>query len=161
MTTAHSPADRQSPTPATGGSAPRGRTPSGQVVRSAVVPSLAAGLLAVGTAAALAGGAGALGAVVGTACVLTFFGFGHVALTSIRMVSPWLSLVIALMTYALQVLALLAVYALFQSSPGWREAVSSTAVGLTVLACTGVWLAGLLHAARRTRTPIFETGGGR
>jgi len=131
------------------------------VMRSAVAPGLVAAMGCTIIALAVAGTPGLFGALVGAACVLGFFGFGQLVLEVFRSITPSMLLVIALMTYLLQVVALLAVYALFQDNPKWQQSISTTSLAVTAMVCTMIWMAGLVHAARRERIPLFETSESR
>ena len=133
------------------------RTP---LVRTALVPCLVVGTAAAMVAWTTTGSAGLLGAAVGTVLVVGFFGLGQLILTVCRDVSPPLLFVVALMSYLLQVVALLAVFAAFQRHPEWSDHASPRVVGLTLLACTLVWTSGLVLAARQERIPLYDLGGG-
>ena len=125
-------------------------------VRAAVLPSLVVGLLATAVSAAADGSAGAWGALLGLVLVTGFFVLGQVVLSVLRSIEPVMLLLVALMTYGLQIVVLLAVYASFQRHPSWGDAVSTQALGITVLACTAVWLVGIVWASRRERILLFE-----
>ncbi len=131
------------------------------VARFAVGPSLVTGLVCSLVGLVSAGSAGLYGALLGLGCVVAFFGFGHIVLETFRTIAPTFYLVIALLTYVLQVVALLGVFALFATRQKWQDTVSTTGLGLTIIACTMVWMAGLVLAARRERILLFETGGDR
>lgn len=139
MTTARSAAHRPAP-----------------VVRAAVIPSVVAGCVCGGVATGYAGRPGLYGAMMGLVLVLTFLGFGHVTLQTVSVVNPHFQLVIALLTYGLQVVALLAVFAAFQDNPAWTEAISAAAAGVTIMVCAVVWSAGRVIAAGRERRPLFD-----
>lgn len=131
------------------------------VVRAAVLPSVVAGLVCAGLATILAGRPGLYGALAGALLVAAFLGFGHLTLQLMSVVNPQFQLGIALLTYGLQVVALLAVYAAFSKNPAWTEAVSARAVGVTIMVCAIVWSAGRVIAAGRERRPLFDTEDGR
>ena len=115
-----------------------------------------AGAVCTVVAAVVAGSPGAWGALVGGALVLGFFGLGHAVLTVFRDVAPSLVLVVAMLTYALQAVALLAVYVAFARRPQWSEAVSTDALGLTALGCTLVWTTALVLTSRGARMPVYD-----
>jgi len=139
-------------------STPERRAP---VVRWAIAPSGAAGLICIGAATLVWGRAGLYGALGGMLLVVTFLGLGQLTLQLASVVNPSFQLVIAVLTYGLQVVALLAVYAAFQNSLAWTEAISSAAVGVTIMVCAVVWSAGRVVAATKERAPLFDTEGGR
>lgn len=126
------------------------------VVRWAVAPSAAAGVLCVAVATVISGRAGLYGATAGAVVLLVFLGFGHSTRRMVSVVEPQLQLVIVLLTYGLQVVALLLVYATFQRSDVGTEQVSSAAVGVTIMVCAVVWSAGRVIAAGKERTLLFD-----
>ncbi|MBA2444367.1 MAG: hypothetical protein H0V49_03430 [Nocardioidaceae bacterium] len=105
---------------------------------------------------ALDGVAGVAGAALGMSLVIGFFGLGRFVLELMRVTEASIYLIIALLTYGLQVVALLALFAGFQRNPSWGTRISTTALGVTVIVCTLVWTTGLVVAARRERTPLYE-----
>ena len=129
------------------------------MMRAVVLPSVAVGLVCALVGLLVDGSAGVYGALLGTGLVVGFFALGRAALTLVRTVAPEMFLVVGLLTYLLQVVVLLAVFAGFRSNADLRAAVSTTALGLTVIACTLVWTTGLVVAARRERTPLYDLGG--
>ncbi len=129
-------------------------------VWAALVPSLIIGSACVSVGLVAAGTAGGWGAGIGAMLVVGFFWLGQAALNVVRFFAPGLFLVFALLTYLLQVVLLLAVFASFQRNPGWSDRISPTALGLTVIACTVAWTVGLIVADRQQRTPLYDDGGG-
>ncbi|MGI8888278.1 MAG: hypothetical protein ACR2GB_04815 [Nocardioidaceae bacterium] len=137
-----------------------GISPGASLVRLCVTPTLLAGAISAIAAGASAQLPGIAGAGLGTALVVGFFGFGRAVLTGMRNVDPTYLLVIALLTYGLQVVALLALFAAFQQNPSWLASLSTTALGVTVIVCTLVWTTGLVFAARHERISLYELEGG-
>jgi ATP synthase protein I len=117
---------------------------------------LAAGLLTVTTAALAAGSAAALGAVVGFLLVLGFFGLGASVVNAVASVSPTASLLVALLTYTLEVVALGAVFVALRRSGALAETVDPGWVGGVVIAATLVWLVAQTIAEVRSRQPIYD-----
>lgn len=118
---------------------------------------LVAGAVCTAMAAALVGASGAWGAIVGAVLVVGFLGLGQVVLTVARDVPPALLLLVAVLTYTLQAVALLAVYAAFARRPAWSEAISTDALGLTALVCTLTWTTTLVLVVRDSRMPLYDT----
>lgn len=133
--------------------------PIALLVRMAVVPSVVAGLLCAAVAAGVAGSDAMWGALLGTLLVTGFFWFGQVVLHTLRTIAPGLFLVVGLLTYTLQVVALLAVFASFRRGEGWAEHVSGTALGVTVIVCTAIWTVGLVVASHFSRVPLYDASG--
>ncbi|MGH3507223.1 MAG: hypothetical protein ACRDO2_08485 [Nocardioidaceae bacterium] len=134
----------------------RDATRTTSLVQGAFVASLVAGLASIVVAGIVEGVAGLYGALVGTGLVILFFALGHVVLTRVRSVEPAMFFLIAMLTYVLQVVCLLAVFGSFAS---WSSGVSATALGLTIVVCTLAWTTGLVVSSRRQRIPLFDLGG--
>ena len=114
----------------------------------------AAFVVALGTITA--GSAAASGAAIGSALVLLFFGSGALVVNAIASVSPAASLLVALLTYALEVLALGAVFMALRRSGALAGTVDGDWVGVVVIAGTLVWLAAQIIAEVRSRQPIYD-----
>jgi ATP synthase protein I len=130
----------------------------GPVVRRALVVTLAvstavavAGALAVGTPALL-------GAVIGTAMVCLFFGGGAIVLDAVAALAPAASLMVALLTYTLQVVLVGAVFVGLRRSGLLEQAIDPRWLGGTVIAATLIWLTVQVVASLRTRIPVYELG---
>lgn len=130
----------------------------GSPVRAAATASLAVGLVSAAVSTAAGGPRGLVGAVLGVLVVGGFFGFGQVVLSTLRDVEPSMLLVVALLSYLLQVVVLLALFAAFQRHPAWADIASPTAFGVTILGCTLAWTTGLVIASRRQRVPLYDLG---
>jgi ATP synthase protein I len=129
---------------------------SGGQVRVAFWCTLAAGLLAVSTAALTAGSAAAFGALLGLVLVLGFFGVGTSVVNAVASVSPAASLMVALLTYALEVVALGAIFVALRRSGALAATVDRAWVGGVVIAATLVWLVSQISAETRSRQPIYD-----
>lgn len=125
-------------------------------MRVAFGATLAAGLVTVTIAALAAGSAAALGAVVGFLLVLGFFGLGAALVNAVASVSPTASLLVALLTYTLEVVALGAVFVALRRSGALAETVDPGWVGSVVIAATLVWLVAQTIAEARSRQPIYD-----
>jgi ATP synthase protein I len=125
-------------------------------VRLAFACTVAAGLLAVALGASTAGSPAATGALVGSLLVLVFFGLGALVVNAVASVSPTASLLVALLTYALEVLALGAVFVALRRSGALAGAVDGRWVGIVVIVATLVWLVAQTFAAVRSRQPIYD-----
>lgn len=135
------------------GPAPEGR-PQG-AVRPLVATGVIGAVLA--TCAALTTGpSGAWGVVVGVVLTFASLGLGSVVLAWVTDITPAMSLVVALMTYTLQVVLLLAAYVVLQGDESARAAVSGPWLGGTVIATTVVWLALQVRSLFTSRQPYFD-----
>jgi len=116
--------------------------------------------LIVAAAAILGGSSGAIGALVGGGLTLTVFLLGIAVVGSVARLLPTASLLVALMTYTLQLLVLaVAVVALDRSGPSADE-LSRGWFAAAVIAVTCLWLVGQVVTTVRLRIPAFEASTG-
>jgi ATP synthase protein I len=106
------------------------------------------------TTAAL--GPQALGALVGVVMVVGFFGFGTLTMSLVSRVAPAASLLVALLTYTLQVLLLGLVFVGLTSSGATDGALDPRWLGGTVVAATLAWTVWLVVREVRTRRPVYD-----
>ncbi len=122
-------------------------------------PALAAALVSVALVAlggAVDGAPGAYGAGVGAALVLGVFGLGAIAVDLVSAVLPAAALLVALLTYTLQVLAMALAFVVLTRSGLLGEELSREWLAGAVVAGTLAWLAAHLHSALTARIPAFE-----
>lgn len=145
------------------------RPPAEPCAGSRSTPSaLGAELLGPGTATALVGLAGAaLGALVGgapaatgaglgAAMVLVVFSFGAVTVGLVAMVAPAVSLVVALLTYTLQVVLVAVVYLALSRGGALDGPVDARWLSGAVIAGTLVWTTAQIVVTTRSRRPIYD-----
>jgi ATP synthase protein I len=129
--------------------------------QGAVLGPLAAtaglGLLMVGVAAVVTGAPGALGALIGAALVGVVFASGAVVVGLVSMLAPTASLLVALLTYALQVLAVALFYLAMSDSGALDGPVDERWLAAAVIAGTLGWTAAQLVAFVRARQPVYDT----
>lgn len=126
-------------------------------------PALAAGTvcLAIVVAGALTEGSpAAAGAGVGAALVLGVFGAGALAVDLVARVLPSAALLVALLTYTLQVLAMALAFVALQRSGELGESLSREWLAGAVIGGTAAWLAVHVVTALRARIPAFDTPAG-
>jgi ATP synthase protein I len=128
----------------------------GAAVRSAFVGTLAAGLATAAVASVAAGGAAAAGALAGTAMVCVFFGFGAVVLNVVAALTPAISLLVALLTYTLQVTLMGVVLLALRRSGALVSAVDARWLAGAVIGGTLVWLGGQIYAHKHSREPLYD-----
>jgi ATP synthase protein I len=128
----------------------------GGQVRTAFLATTLLGVLAVVVAALVTGSSGAAGAAVGAGMVLVFFGTGAVVVNAVASVSPTASLLIALLTYTLQVVLVGLVFAALNGSGLLDSTVDRTWAGAAVIAATLVWLVAQIVSATRSRQPLYD-----
>ena len=135
--------------------------------RSRVSPLLgavAAGAVAVlvlVVAAALTDGRPAVvGAASGGVLTLVVFALGVAAVGAVARLLPAASLLVALLTYALQLLVLALVVAAIQRAGVGAETLSRGWFAAGVIAVTMLWLVGQVVAATRQRIPLYDAPEG-
>lgn len=111
------------------------------------VPTAAAGVIAVAVSAAVAGGRGALGAVVGTVLAVLFMGIGLYVLQRTAKTLPQLFQAMGLMLYVAQLLLLLIFVAVFKDTSLFNA--KTFAVSLVV--ATVVWMAAQARAHMKAK----------
>lgn len=140
-------------TPPGPGSATPRRGPSVLVPLGAALVVAAA---AVGSGALLGGSSAAAGAAIGAALVCGFFGSGALVLGVVARLVPAASLLVALLTYTLQVVLLAVVFLALQRGGMLDGPVDARWLSGTVIAGTLMWLAAQLVAFTRTRQPVYD-----
>lgn len=116
---------------------------------------LAGGALAL-TGALLDGAPAAAGAGVGLLMVLVFFGLGAVVLDTVAGIAPALSLLVALLTYTLQVVLVGLVFVGLTRSGLMGSTLDADWLGGTVIVGTLTWLAAQVVTTLRTRRPVYD-----
>jgi len=113
--------------------------------------------VAVAVAGALVDGApAAAGAGVGLLMVLVFFGLGAVVLDVVAGIAPALSLLVALLTYTLQVVLVGLVFVGLTRSGLLGSELDADWLGGTVIAGTLTWLASQVVTTLRTRQLVYD-----
>ncbi|SEC78135.1 hypothetical protein SAMN04489844_2976 [Nocardioides exalbidus] len=97
-----------------------------------------------------------VGAAVGGVLTLAVFGFGLAIVSTVARVMPSASLLVALMTYALQLLVLaLGVAAIDRSGIG-PDTLRPSWFAAGVIVVTLLWLAGQVLSSVRQRIPVYD-----
>ncbi len=128
----------------------------GPVVLVTLASTVVAGLLFSLVAALVSGAPAAYGALIGLAMVTVFFGLGTVVLDVVAAIAPQASMLLALLTYTLQVVLVALVYAALSSSGALGTTVDGAWLGGTVIAGTIVWLVTHIIRVVRVRQPIYD-----
>ncbi|MFE4332006.1 MULTISPECIES: hypothetical protein [unclassified Streptomyces] len=116
------------------------------------VPTAAAGAVAVAVSAVVAGGKGAVGAVVGTLVVMLFMGVGLVVLERTAKSMPHLFQAMGLVLYTTQILLLFVFLAVFKNTTLFNP----RAFAITLVATTIVWLAAQVRAYLKAKILYVE-----
>ncbi len=113
--------------------------------------------LAVSIAGALVSGSpAAYGGLVGSALVVTVFGFSSVVVYVAAGLMPTASLMIAMLTYTLQVVLMGLVFAALSGSGLLETTLSRSWLAGAVIAGTAIWLVCQVILTSRRRIPIYD-----
>jgi ATP synthase protein I len=113
-------------------------------------------LVLVVAAALVDGRAAVVGAASGGVLTLAVFSAGVAVVTVVARLMPSASLLVALMTYALQLLVLALCIAAIERAGVSGEELSRGWFAAAVIAVTLLWVTGQLVAATRQRIPAYE-----
>jgi ATP synthase protein I len=117
---------------------------------------MAVGAVLVALGALVDGAPAALGAGIGIGMVLTFFGLGAVAIDLVAGIAPTLSLLVALLTYTLQVVLVGLVFVGLSRSGLLDAEIDADWLGGAVIAGTLTWLGAQLVTTLRARQPVYD-----
>ncbi|WP_406863151.1 hypothetical protein ABZO31_23030 [Streptomyces sp. HUAS MG47] len=118
-----------------------------RILLSAAVPAAAAGALGTVISGLVAGGKGAIGAVLATVVVLAFMGIGLLVLQRTAKSLPHLFQAMGLLLYTAQILLLFVVMALLKNTT-WFD---FKAFAFTLLGVTIVWIAAQARAYMKAK----------
>lgn len=139
------------------------RSSGTRVLLGATAGSLLAGLALAILGALVSGSPAALGALVGTALVALVFAGGSFVVNEVARVLPAAALLIALLTYMLQVVAMALVFVALSGSGLLDETLARGWLSGAVIAGTAGWLVLQVALATRQRIPLYDlpaTGAG-
>ncbi|MCW5250617.1 MULTISPECIES: hypothetical protein [unclassified Streptomyces] len=123
-----------------------------RILLQAAVPTAAVGAVAAVVSGVVAGGKGAVGALVGTLVVILFMGLGlHILQRTARSL-PHLFQAMGLMLYAAQILLLFVFVAVFKNTTLFNP----RAFALTLVAGTLVWIAAQTRAHMKSKILYVE-----
>lgn len=125
------------------------------LVRTAAATALV-GLLATLLGALVSGSAAAYGALVGTLLVVGIFGFGTFTVNAVAALLPTASLLVAVLTYTLQVVAMALAFVVLSGSGALDDTIDRAWLGGTVIAGTLVWIAVQIRLATTSRIPVYD-----
>ncbi|WP_328968504.1 hypothetical protein [Streptomyces sp. NBC_00239] len=123
------------------------RSEESRALLHTVVPTAAAGAIAVAISGVVAGGKGAIGALVGALVVILFMGVGVVVLQRTAKSLPQLFQAMGLMLYTTQLLLLFVFVAVFKDTTLFNP----KAFAATLIATTLVWMAAQARAHMKAK----------
>lgn len=130
----------------------------GRPVLGPLSVSASLGLVLVLVGALVTGSAGAAGAAIGATMVCVVFAFGAVVLGVVALVAPAASLLVALLTYTLQVVLVGLVYMGLSGGGALDGTVDPKWLSGAVIACTLAWTTTQIVVSMRARQPIYDLG---
>ncbi|GGS60512.1 hypothetical protein GCM10010156_19050 [Planobispora rosea] len=125
------------------------------LLKGAAIPTVLAGLAVVVVAALVAGGKGALGAAIGLLVVSAFFTLGLVAVSYASRVSPMMMMTAAVVTYAVKILAVMAMLKAFEDATAFEP----KAFGWAAIVCTLAWTIGEVRGFMKLRMFYVDPEG--
>jgi ATP synthase protein I len=142
--------------PATGATRPYG---------AAALQVAVAGSVLVSLPLAVAGGlvgdrSGLLGVVAGAGLALLVLATGLVVVDLVATVLPSASMLVALLTYTLEVVALGALLVAFSRAEGLAETLAPRWLGAGLVAVALAWTVALVVHATRARVPVYDLPAG-
>ncbi|MFE8018112.1 hypothetical protein ACFU3O_35910 [Streptomyces antibioticus] len=127
-----------------------------RILAQAAVPTAAVGVLAAVVSGVVAGGKGALGAVVATVLVIAFMGLGMYVLNRTARSLPHLFQAMGLMLYAAQILLLFIFLAAFKDTTLFNP----RAFAITLVVGTLAWIAAQTRAHMKAKILYVEPESG-
>ncbi|MFF0428958.1 hypothetical protein [Streptomyces sp. NPDC004520] len=125
-----------------------------RILLHTAVPTAAVGAVATVISGVVAGGKGAIGAVVGTLVVILFMGIGQLVLQRTAKSLPHLFQAMGLMLYTAQLLVLFIFLALLKNTTLF----DFKAFAFTLLATTVVWVAAQARAYMKAKITYIDPG---
>ena len=131
------------------------RTGSSVLTRAAMA-SMGLGVVAVVAGWLVEGAPAAYGAAIGALIVLGVFGFGSFVVNTVAALMPTAALLVALLTYTLQVVAMGLVFVALSGSGLLGDTLDREWLAGTVIAGTLVWVVCQIVATMRVRIAIYD-----
>jgi len=125
------------------------------VARRAAAATAVAAVLMVALSAGLVGTKGLVGALIGVALVIVFFGISIVVVGRAARISPPAMMIAALVSFLVKIVAL----AVVVSSLDGTTVFSTRALGFTAIVCVLVWSAAQVIVAMKVRMLYVEPDG--
>lgn len=126
---------------------------------AAATATLLGAILAV-AGAVVDGASGFGGAAVGSVLAVGVFAFGVVTVHLVADLLPSASLLVAVLTYTLQVVALALAFVVLSGSGLLDDDLHRGWLGSSVIAVTAIWLVTQLVASTRRRIPVYDLAAG-
>jgi hypothetical protein len=132
------------------------RRTGSSVLAKAAMASVTLGVAAAVTGALVGGASAAYGAAVGIAIVIGVFGFGSFVVNTVAALMPTAALLVAMLTYTLQVVAMGLVFVALSRSGLLADELDRKWLAGTVIAGTLVWVVSQIVVTMRVRIPMYD-----
>lgn len=127
-----------------------------RVLAVSIAAVVVAVLLTAAVAALVSGTPAAAGALVGGGLAVSFFAVGSTVVSAATRLAPQTALVVALLTYTLQVALVALVFALLVSSGALEQTLSREWLAGGVVVATVAWTASQMIGTARIRLPAYD-----
>jgi ATP synthase protein I len=131
-----------------------------RVLLTGAAATVSLGLVAAVVSWLLAGSAAGLGALVGVTLIVVVATGGTLMVNAVAGVMPTASLLVALLTYTLQLLVLLLAFVWLERSGLLADTLDRGWLGGAVVGGTVLWLATLVRLTFRARIPTYDLSEG-
>jgi ATP synthase protein I len=131
-----------------------------RVLLGSATAALVCGLLTVLIGGLVAGPEAAMGALAGTLLMVAVFGFGALAVNAVAGVLPSAALLVALLTYTLQIVLLAVVFWAVTTSPTLADELDRRWLGGAIIAATTGWVVTQIVLTVRQRIPAYDLPSG-
>ena len=130
--------------------------PGVMVLLVAAATALLVGLVMMVVAALVSGPAAALSVAAGVALVVSVVGFGVFTLNTVASIMPSATVLVALVTYALQLVVMAAVILTLARSGLFDETLDRRWLGGGVAMATLAWMIAQIVSATKARIPVYD-----
>jgi ATP synthase protein I len=130
--------------------------PGAFVLLGAAAAALAVGLLMVLLAALVSGATAALSVAAGVGLVVCVIGFGVFTLNTVASIMPSATVLVALVTYALQLVVMAAVLLTLVRNGVLEDTLDRRWLGGGVAVAALAWMVAQIIAAMRARIPVYD-----
>lgn len=137
----------------------RRRDPAAAAIAGAVVGSLVASVVVVAVAGLVDDSAAVRGAATGAFATVAVMAFGAYVVHVVAKVMPSASLLLAIMTYLLQIVAMTAFLALATGSGALDDSLSGGWLVTGVVVAVLAWVATQIWFSTRARIPLYDLPG--
>ena len=127
-----------------------------RVLVGAGVAALLTGLVTAVVGLFVDGSAAAVGALVGTVVMVVVFAGGALLVNAVAGALPTAALLVAVLTYTLQLALLGLLFGALVSSPTLAEHLDRRWLGIAVIAATFAWLVAQIVLTMRQRIPVYD-----